>query len=89
MSISFKDDIQPFIRKFEEILGLSFRVFLITSFIVTALGIYVANLLFGDHSLQVLQNLKEEKVLLKAEIETLKKENAKLHKAYLEWKDAQ
>jgi len=89
MKISFQEDIQPYIKRLEEILGLSFKVFLFTSFIVTALGIYVANLLFGNHSLQVLQNLKDEKVVIQTQITKLKKENAKLHKEYLEWSDAQ
>jgi len=89
MKISFQEDIQPHIKKLEEILGLSFKVFLATSLIVMSIGIYVANLLFGNHSLQVLQNLKDEKVLMQREISQLKKENAKLHKEYLEWSDAQ
>ena len=54
-----------------------------------ALGIYIANLLFGNHSLQVLEKLKSEKVTLTQEIEVLKNKNAKLHKEYLEWVDAQ
>jgi FtsZ-binding cell division protein ZapB len=37
----------------------------------------------------VLQGLKNEKQHLEVEIDTLKKENAKLHKQYLEWMDAQ
>jgi len=85
--ISFKEDIEPHIRKFEELLGLSFKVFLVTAFMVSVLGIYVANLLFGNYSLQVLQNLKKEKQHLQIEIETLKEENAKLHKKFLEWSD--
>ena len=86
--ISFKKDIEPYIRKLEEIVGLSFKVFLFTSLIVMGLGIYVSNLLFGNYSMKVLQNLKSETQHLKVEIETLKKENAKLHKKYLEWSDA-
>jgi hypothetical protein len=54
-----------------------------------ALGIYIANLLFGNHSLQVLENLKHEKIALTQEIEILKNKNATLHKEYLEWTDAQ
>jgi cell division protein FtsB len=88
MKFSIKNDIEPMIRKFEELLGLSFKVFLITSIIVTVLGIYVANLLFGKHSLQVLQGLKNEEQTLQKEIKELKKENAQLHKQYLEWSDA-
>ena len=85
--ISFKENIEPHIKKFEELLGLSFKVFLLTAFVVSILGIYVANLLFGNHSLQVLQNLKKEKHHLQIDIETLKEENAKLHKKFLEWSD--
>jgi cell division protein FtsB len=86
--ISVTKDIEPIIRKFEALLGLSFKVFIVTAIFVTILGIYVANLLFGNHSLQVLQGLKSEKKHLEIEIESLKKENAKLHKQYLEWVDA-
>ncbi len=88
MKISFKRDIEPYIRKLEELLGLSFKVFLATTVVVALLGIYIANLLFGNHSLQVLQNLKKQEVILHSQIETLKQQNAKLHKKYLEWTDA-
>jgi cell division protein FtsB len=84
----FERDIEPYIRRFEEILGLSFKVFIVTAVIVTALGIYVANLLFGNHSLEVLNELKRDKQHLNVEIEALKQENARLHKLYLEWTDA-
>lgn len=57
--------------------------------VVISLGIYVANLLFGNHSLSVLNDLKDEKKSLQVEIKGLKQENAKLHKEYLEWTDAQ
>jgi len=89
MKISFQEDIQPYIKRLEEILGLSFKVFLLTSFVVTVMGIYVANLLFGTHSLEVLQNLKEENRVIELQISKLKEENALLHKKYLEWTDAQ
>jgi hypothetical protein len=85
----FFNNIAPYIRRLEEIIGLSFKVFILTAIVVTSLGIYVANLLFGNHSLAVLDNLKHEKQTLQVEIEVLKKENAKLHKDYLEWTDAQ
>ena len=88
MAISFTRDIEPYIRKLEEILWLSFKVFLATTIVVALLGIYIANLLFGDHSLQVLQKLQKKEVILKSQIETLKQQNAKLHKKYLEWTDA-
>lgn len=85
----FFNNIAPYIRKLEEIIGLSFKVFILTAIVVTSLGIYVANLLFGNHSLAVLDTLKHEKKSLQVEIEVLKQENAKLHKDYLEWTDAQ
>ncbi|MBU1668609.1 hypothetical protein KKC13_09305 [bacterium] len=77
------------IRKLEELLGLSFKIFLSTAIVVIVLGVYVANLLFGNHSLKVLQGLKNEKTILQKEIVTLKEDNARLHKKYLEWSDAQ
>jgi len=89
MKISFEEDIKPAINKLEKILGLSFKVFLSTALIVMALGIYIANLLFGNHSLQVLEKLKKEEVILSKEIEVLKNQNATLHKKHLEWIDAQ
>ncbi len=88
MSFSFKENISPKIRRLEEILGLSFKVFLITALIVTSLGIYVSTLLFGNHSLQVLERLEKKEQILKRDIKKLKSENAKLHKEYLEWTDA-
>ena len=85
----FFNDLEPYIRKLERIIGLSFKVFIITSIVVVSLGIYVANLLYGNHSLEVLNNLKQEKKTLEVEIESLKEKNAKLHKKYLEWTDAE
>jgi len=86
--ISFQENIEPSIRKFEEILGLSFKIFLVTALVVTILGVYIANLLFGTHSLTVLQHLRQQEKSLTIDIQHLKEENAKLHKTYLEWIDA-
>jgi len=88
MSFSFKENILPKIKRLEEILGLSFKVFLITALMVISLGIYVSTLLFGNHSLQVLEKLEIKEQILKRDIKKLKSENAKLHKEYLEWTDA-
>jgi len=84
----FLNNIVPYIRKLEKIIGLSFKVFILTAIVVTSMGIYVANLLFGNHSLAVLNELKSEKKTLQVEIKELKDENARLHKQYLEWTDA-
>ena len=89
MKIAFQRDILPIIHKLEEILGLSLKVFLVTAFLIMALGIYIANLLFGNHSLKVLEQLRHEEVVLIQDIKVLKEENANLHKEYLEWMDAQ
>ncbi len=85
----FIKKIEPYIRELERLIGLSFKVFILTAIIVISLGIYVANLLFGNHSLSVLNELKKEKRVLEVDIEKLKQENAKLHKKYLEWLDAE
>ena len=74
--------------KFEELFGLSIKVFILTSTIVIFLGIYIANLVYGDSSLHRLKSLQREKNRIKQEIYRLKIENAKLHKHYLEWSDA-
>jgi len=86
--MEFAKDIAPLIRKFEQIFGLSLKIFIVTATIVIIVGVYVANLIYGNSSLQRLQYLQREKASLEYEIETLKKDNAKLHKQYLEWTDA-
>ncbi|SFV54191.1 hypothetical protein MNB_SV-12-888 [hydrothermal vent metagenome] len=86
--MEFAKDIGIIIRKIEHILGLSLKIFLVTAIIVILVGVYVANLIYGDNSLYRLQYLQKEKEGLKQEIYSLKQENAKLHKQYLEWTDA-
>lgn len=86
--MKFAEDIVPSIRRFEEIFGLSLKIFIVTATIVIVIGIYVANLIYGDSSLHRLQSLQKEKESLKHEIQTFKEDNAKLHKQYLEWTDA-
>ncbi len=85
----FLENIVPTIKKIEEILGLSIKIFVTTALVVIFMGIYVANLIYGDHSLHVLEHLQKEKKDLKSEIFVLKQANAKLHKEYLEWTDAE
>jgi cell division protein FtsB len=86
--MAFIKDLGSPIRRFEQIFGLSLKIFIVTATIVIMMGVYVANLIYGDNSLHRLQYLQKEKQLLKQEISTLKHENAKLHKQYLEWSDA-
>ncbi len=75
------------IKRIEQILGLSIKVFLVTSFVVIVFGIYVANLIYGNDSLKIVNRLESERKILVDEIAILKKENATLHKSYLEWED--
>ena len=84
----FSKDVVPMVSRFEEIFGLSLKIFIVTATIVILVGVYVANLIYGNSSLQRLQYLQREKASLVYEINTLKETNAKLHKQYLEWTDA-
>ena len=85
--INFSRDITPSIRKIEQILGLSIKVFIATAIVVVLFGVYISNLIYGNNSLRIVTNLKEERKYLQEEILVLKKENALLHKRYLEWED--
>jgi len=85
----FAKDIEPIIGRVEKIIGLSFKIFVITATVVVIMGIYIANLIYGDNSLHRLEYLQKEKNIIKHNIEQLKQDNARLHKQYLEWKDAQ
>ena len=75
------------VKQIEQIVGLSIKVFVVTSLVVILFGIYVANLIYGNDSLKIVDRLESERKVLVQEISTLKQENALLHKRYLEWKD--
>ena len=75
------------IKKIEEILGLSIKVFIVTSLVVILFGVYLANIIYGSNSLEIVKNLESEREMLKKEIQLLKQENSLLHKRYLEWED--
>jgi len=85
--ISFIKNIKPTIIKIEQILGLSIKVFLVTSMVVVLFGVYVSNLIYGNYSLKIVNRLEDERKYLQEKIELLKQENAMLHKRYLEWED--
>jgi len=87
--MGFAKDIEPIIGRVEKIIGLSFKIFVVIATIVVIMGIYIANLIYGDNSLHRLEYLQKEKVIIKNNIEQLKQDNARLHKQYLEWEDAQ
>ena len=67
-------------------LRLFFRFALITLCVV-CFGIYVGNIIFGKRSLDVMLSLQEQKTQLERDVETLKKQNAQLQKAYFELKE--
>jgi len=47
----------------------------------------VGNIIFGKRSLDVMLSLQEQKTQLERDVETLKKQNAQLQKAYFELKE--
>lgn len=59
-------------------------IFLASAGVVTILGIYAGNVLFGDRSLAVLKDLQKEKAFLYEDVARLRDENARLQKLYLE-----
>ncbi len=65
-----------------------FSLIAIISLAITMfLGYHVANILFGDNSLEVYNSLKNKKSYLKSEIKRLQQENAHLQKEYFELKN--
>ena len=60
---------------------------MLIAFCVVCFGVYVGNIVFGKRSLDVMLSLQEQKVQLKCDVETLKKQNAQLQKAYFELKE--
>ena len=55
--------------------------------ITMLLSYHVANILFGDNSLEVYTSLKDKKDYLQSEIKRLQLENAHLQKEYFELKN--
>jgi len=68
------------------IAGFSFKTFLVTILGILLFGIYLSVLMYGENSLTVLNQLKEQKKLLVEEQKTLKVTNQQLQKAYFELK---
>ena len=64
-----------------------FLRFMLIAFCVICFGIYVGNIVFGKRSLDVMLSLQEQKTQLERDVETLKKQNAQLQKAYFELKE--
>jgi cell division protein FtsB len=74
------------VQKVGEILGLSIRVIVVTAVVMILFGIYVGVLMYGDNSLTVLNQLKQQKKELLAEASRLKSENQRLQKEFFELK---
>lgn len=72
-----------------EILGLSARVIVATAIVIILFGIYLGVLVYGENSLTVLRDVKQEKRALLAEAKQLKSENQRLQKEFFELKQLQ
>ncbi len=64
-----------------------FPKLLLIILIILFLGVYFGNLFFGQNSLEIFLNLKNEKESIDYEIDSLIRENARLQKEYFELKD--
>jgi cell division protein FtsB len=74
------------IERFHEL--KKFSLIVILSIAITMfLSYHVANILFGDTSLEVYNSLKHKKDYLKNEIKRLQQDNAHLQKEYFELKN--
>ncbi len=71
----------------EKYFGLSVGKFIISFCIVLFSGIYIGSLLYGTNSLQVYMKLEDYNDYLKAQIVTLKQQNANKQKEYFELKE--
>ena len=70
----------------EELAGLSLKTLLVTTIGILLFGIYLGILIYGENSLTVLNQLKDKKVILLNEGDSLKKNNQELQKEYFELK---
>lgn len=73
-------------KKFHEIKNFSL-IAIVSVAITIVLGYHVANILFGDNSLEVYNSLKDKKSYLQSEIKRLQANNARLQKEYFELKN--
>ena len=71
----------------QKYLGLSWGKIILIAFMVIVAGIYIGNLLFGNHSVEALIQLQEYESGLKTKVKTLKEENALMQKEYFELKE--
>ncbi len=73
-------------QKFNEIKKFSIIAVVFTA-ITVLLAYHVADILFGDNSLEFYNKLKDNKKYLQSEINRLQKQNAYLQKEYFELKN--
>jgi hypothetical protein len=70
----------------QDVIGVSFKTFLIRMIVVLVLGTYLSILVYGENSITVLNQLKIKKHRLLEEKSTIKIENQRLQKEYFELK---
>ncbi|MDD2356888.1 MAG: hypothetical protein PHX13_03135 [Thiovulaceae bacterium] len=81
------DDIDRSQSITEKYFGLSVGKFIIAFCVVLFSGVYIGSLLYGTNSLQVYMKLEDYNGYLKAQIVTLKQQNANKQKEYFELKE--
>ena len=78
------DEPQSITQKY---LGLSVYKFIILSFVVLIIGIYLGIIFYGTNSLEILFGLQDYQEYLQSETHRLKNENAELQREYFELKE--
>ncbi|MDD5157632.1 hypothetical protein [Sulfurimonas sp.] len=78
------DEPQSITQKY---LGLSLYKFLVLTFAVLVIGIYLGIIFYGTNSLEILFGLQDYQEYLQSEIHRLKNENAELQREYFELKE--
>lgn len=84
--------IKELLKKYDEYeKGRNYKDFILKTIFISILmvivAIYCGNVAFGKNSLDVMFSLQKEKKDLQESINRLKKENAKIQKAYFELKN--
>ena len=67
-------------------MGVSFKTISILSSIFLLFGMYLKTLVYGENSIIVLQQVREEKIALENQVKRLKQQNQRLQKMYFELK---
>jgi len=74
------------IKRLEVRAGISIK-YIIVSFVITLfIGVYIANIFYGQNSIYTLVELREKKYQLQKKVYNLKQRNKRLQKSYFELK---